>query len=224
VNTSGKIGSCYSFDGSDDFISLESTALYSTIQGSTHPFSIAFWVYHADSSRAVLFGDYSLPGGINFNIELSAAHAVRFYWAGSPDKYLSGVVATSGWTHVAMVYDCTDLKYYKDGVLSDTYTVTLAQKNKTSGVYYLGRDYRTGSTALNGRLNDFRIYDHALSPLEVKYLAQGLVLHYPLNRGGFGGDNLVLDSVNKTRSHLESGNEYIDINLGNSYMDLPSGT
>ena len=42
--------------------------------------------------------------------------------------------------------------------------------------------------------------------------------------GGGIGENLVLDSASKSASHLTSGNEYIAINLGHSYMDIASGT
>lgn len=38
------------------------------------------------------------------------------------------------------------------------------------------------------------------------------------------GENLVLDSSNKAVSHLTAGNEYICINLGQSYMNIPSGS
>jgi hypothetical protein len=68
------------------------------------------WVFHADTTRAILFGDYSTSGGIGFNIELSTSHAVRFYWNGSPDTYpANAVVAASGWTHIALTYNGTKL-------------------------------------------------------------------------------------------------------------------
>lgn len=195
VNTSGKIGSCYSFDGSDDYISINCADLYSIIKGGTQPFSIAFWVYHADSTRAIIFGDYGLTGSISFNIELTTGHAVRFYWGGSPDKNFSTTVASAGWTHIALVYTGSVINIYKDGIKqSDSYSGALAAKTKTTGVYYLGRDSRTGTTVLNGRLNDFRIYDHCLSTVEVKEISQGLVLHYKLDTHYLkSGTNLVID-------------------------------
>lgn len=45
-----------------------------------------------------------------------------------------------------------------------------------------------------------------------------------INADGLINPNLVIDSANKTVSHLESGNEYIAINLGQSYVDITSGT
>ena len=181
VNTSGKLGKCYSFDGNDDYISLTDSALYPVLKGDTQPFSIAMWIYHADSTRAILFGDYNLTGSVSFNIELTTAHIVRFYWAGSPDYATNVAVASAGWTHIVITYDGSQLKTYKDGVLSNIRDGTLTALNKTTGAYYLGRDSRTGTTALNGRLNDFRIYDHVLSIAEIKDLAKGLILHYKLD-------------------------------------------
>ena len=197
IDNNGKIGKCYSFDGNDDFISISCSDLYNTFSGGSQPFSIAFWVYHADTSRAVIFGDFGLSGTINFNIELTSdAHRVRFYWnGGTPDKIFNtnSSVGINTWTHIVLVYDGNEICIYKNGVQqSDKYSGTLAAKSKTSGVFYLGRDQRTGATALNGNLNDFRIYDHALSPREVKQVSAALVLHYPLAMPG--GENIIANT------------------------------
>lgn len=197
IDNNGKIGKCYSFDGNDDFISISCSDLYNTFSGGSQPFSIAFWVYHADTTRAVIFGDYGLSGTISFNIELTSdAHRVRFYWNAAPDKIFNtnSSVGINTWTHIVLVYDGNEICIYKNGVQqSDKYSGTLAAKSKTSGVFYLGRDQRTGATAFNGKLNDFRIYDHALSPREVKEISKGLVLHYPLAMPG--GENLLKNSL-----------------------------
>ena len=77
-NTAGKIGNCYSFDGSDDYISITCPKVNEILSGGAQPFSVAMWAYHADTTRAILFGGYGLPGaGHNtfFNLELSTAHA-----------------------------------------------------------------------------------------------------------------------------------------------------
>ena len=82
-----------------------------------------------------------------------------------------------------------------------------------SGNIIIGGGISTGGFYLD----DFRLYDHALSPLDVKRLAQGLVLHYPLNRGGFGGDNLDNFSSMASNWVMESlnGSNYTDSSYGN---------
>lgn len=68
------------------------------------------WVYHADTTRAILFGDYNTSGSINFNIELNTSHGIRFYWAGSPDTSPSNAnVGASTWTHVVLTYNGTKI-------------------------------------------------------------------------------------------------------------------
>ena len=197
VDDAGKIGKCYSFDGNDDYIRLNSSELYNIFTGGTQQFSICFWVYHADTTRAIIFGDYNLSGAINFNTELTTDHKARFYWAGAPDKTFASTFSVNTWTHLTLAYNGNKLLCYINGVkITDEWSGTLATKNKTSGVFYLGRDNRTGTTTLNGKLNDFRIYDHCLSAAEVKEIAQGLVVHYKLNGNLFGNPNLYTGSKN----------------------------
>ena len=185
VDNNGKVGKCYSFNGNDYYISLAGKQLFDCFKGGAQQFTVSMWAYHADTRRAILFGDWSLSNSIGFNIELSTGHGLRFYWNGDPDYVPSGMnIGASTWHHICLTYDGSSLKSYLDGVLKDNRSGTLAAKSKTAGEFRLGRDARTTDTALNGKLNDFRVYDHALSAAEVNELAQALVCHYKLDDCG----------------------------------------
>ena len=199
VDNSGKIGKCYSFDGSNDCISLDGSSLRNLFKGKDYPFSIAFWIYHADSTRAVIMGDYNFVNSAPyFNIELTTSHTLRFYWYGGTATTGTTVidynfgndssVGLNTWTHIILTYNGgTEILCYKNGNLLSTKpnfgsSAGLRPKIKTTNGFYLGRDSRTGTTVLNGKLNDFRIYDHCLSLKEVEEIAKGLVLHYKLDQ------------------------------------------
>lgn len=184
IDNSGKIGKCYSFDGSDDYISIDSDKLCEIISGGDQVFSIAMWVKQTDSTRAILFGTYAMSGaGSNnfFNIELSTAHTCRFDWKANPDWTSSAMnIGSDTWNHICYTYDGVTIKAYLNGELVATKAQTLSAITYT-GEYRLGRDSRTGTTVLNGQLNDIRIYDHCLSQAEIHEISQGLVLHYKLD-------------------------------------------
>lgn len=92
------------------------------------------------------------------------------------------------WHHATVVYTGTEIDTYLDGQLKGQAVVTLSTTSKTGGSYLIGRDGRTGSIAFAGSLNDFRIYNHALTAEEVRAIvANGLMIHYPLN--GAPGDS-----------------------------------
>ena len=187
-STRKKIGtSCY-FDGSDDYVSINSSELRNCFKGGSHPFSIAMWIYNAKETgnRAVLFGDYGLSGAIGFNIELNSSvnynDDVRFYWNASPDYRATNTnITPNTWVHLTIVYNGTKVDFYRNGILIDSLTGTLDEKNKISGNFYLGRDSRTGTTAFKGYLDDVRIYDEALSKKQVQEISKGLILHYKLD-------------------------------------------
>ena len=189
IDNSGKIGKTYLFDANDDFISIDSADMRNIFKGGSNPFTITFWIYNtkATGTRAVPFGDFGLTGTIQFNLELNSSAGnwnddIRFYWNGNPDYRATGTSATPNiWVHLAIVYDGTKVEFYRNGILVNTRTGTLAALNKASGAFYLGRDNRTGGTAFGGKLNDFRVYDEALSLKQIKELSKGLVAHYKLD-------------------------------------------
>ena len=99
---------------------------------------------------------------------------------------LSDFFSADTWTHCCIVYDGEKVMIYRNGEL---YTTVNGISNRNNFEY----DFPIVGSPIR-RLNDVRIYDHTLSPLEVKQISQGLILHYPFNRGGLGQENLLKGS------------------------------
>ena len=189
VDNNGKIGKCYSFDGSS-YIKITMPTDFITIKNKT----VAAWVKSSSSVLAL--------GGISNDTSYKDG-MITLYTSGwqfgssSTYKYVSGgtIANTNVWHHVCCTCDDTTVTTYLDGtkVTNKTYTeagittFTLGSNNFIE----IGCDHPGGDEYLTGSVNDFRIYDHCLSPLEVKQISQGLILHYPLNRNGWGQENLL---------------------------------
>ena len=200
IDNNGKIGKCYSLDGS-------SSLLYSVHDKTIwnhKPITIAVW-FKCDQNRSsgiivdiaadMTLGYYYNSNGIRF-----------YYWRAwlngstrTGDTYAdSTYYDATKWHHAVYVADGPMNYIYVDGQLSKYWDSS--SKYTDNFIPLLGASYNRitiGTSAgnpnnrANGLVNDIRIYDHALSPREIKEISKGLVLHYPLNRGGFGGDNLL---------------------------------
>ena len=113
-------------------------------------------------------------------------------FCGGYNRNVACPVPVNQWTHLVSVNDGVYVNLYKNGELVSTTNASSWPLDSDATNTTIGREtYAGGYFSFNGCIQDLRIYNHALSPLEVKRLAQGLVLHYPLNRGGFGGDNII---------------------------------
>ena len=85
------------------------------------------------------------------------------------------VSAKNKWYHICLTCDGeASTKAYVDGVLKSTITYNGGHLTGAIGI-------ADENAKPDGLLNDVRIYDHCLSPLEVKEISQGLVLHYKLD-------------------------------------------
>lgn len=95
---------------------------------------------------------------------------------------LPGNFQVNTWYHLAATFDGTTTKLYLNGSLvnSSTGGSTTSALNLTIGGRSTNAD-GTGATGPGWATNDVRIYDHCLTPQEVKEISKGLVLHYPLN-------------------------------------------
>ena len=169
-NASGKLGGSYYFSGSSNRISFPSQPWMAP--NDTNSISIAMWV------KAGSFNCIIACNAFEYNLSSSS-----FMWRlgdGNTNTFAtvtSGITFTTGtWYHLCGTWDAKNKKLaaYVNGELVKELTSTLTSYNNISSTINL---------VYNGswNINDFRFYDHCLSPKEVKEIAKGLVLHYPLN-------------------------------------------
>lgn len=110
VDNSGKIGKCYSFDGSDDYIQLTNFNM-----SNMSEFSISCWIKPTSSNlNSYLF---LVRGNGSHQIKLSG----RFYFR--DNHHESQTVVSFGepfleniWTHISCVYKKGIIYLYQNGI------------------------------------------------------------------------------------------------------------
>lgn len=139
------------------------------------------------------------------------------------------------WYHVAATYDGQIASVYLNGQLLKSGTVTTEKPTGRLNMNINGRctnASNTGSTGhFTGAFNDFRLYDHCLSPLEVKEISQGLILHYKLsssnliNKSKLTANMFINSSGNNSSTSNWYASDYIVIQPGHTYQtfDLSHG-
>ena len=197
----GKLGKCATIGTAAGGITLPASSMTSFTECS-----IAFWIkiISWNTSYATFFqaGLGSTPwnnyifgilrnnAGSNLCFTLTNSSGTS-----SSAAYTTSNLNTGQWYHLAFTYKAGTISIYRDGVLDKTYSTTYVPNFAGITHISIGRSTNNSGYQTNCNLNDFRIYDHCLSAMEVKQLSQGLILHYPLNRQGFGQENLMPNSV-----------------------------
>ena len=99
------------------------------------------------------------------------------------------------WYHLAGVRNADDtLDLYVDGVLDGTFTSVKSPKNVSTPVTLGQRDQ--AALELDGTIDDLRIYNRSLTPIEVRRLANGQYANGALSTATFTlGGNLDLDTM-----------------------------
>lgn len=148
-------------------------------------FSYACWLYTnndegATTNRPMIFGNnsprrfsmFQYPSCNDLHFDCKAL--VNGTETTIRGGVLYGVLPSYQWVHIAFVYNNPNLTIYINGV----------KTGNISQFDYSPADFEYDTQLIHNSsyhyLNDIRLYDHALSPQEVKYLSQGLILHYPL--------------------------------------------
>ena len=185
LDTNGKIGSCYSFNGSNS-ISINAVVLPS----QTPAWSFTCWFYLSDTTMTTASCFFSERIGTN-----STGYTIFIYpktgkilvddgmrWEITPQTFTQNT-----WYHLAITRNSSGKKLYINGELKGSTstignTTTVNTNGCLIGLAQSSSALATGNQGIKGKLNDIRIYNHCLSQKEIKEISKGLILHYQLNR------------------------------------------
>lgn len=173
----GKSGNAVSLDGANDYVSLPSGAIKDVAD-----FTISTWVYlNASQTWARIFdfgdsrGDWMFLTSRNGAGNMEFATGTTYNW----NKRIvnAPALATNQWVHVAVTFSNRLATIYVNGVAAGSnanmdfppYQINGGMPNS-----WLGRSQYTADPYLNGKIDDFRVYNGALSAGDVYTLATGI--------------------------------------------------
>jgi hypothetical protein len=165
--TDGRIGGALDFNGTDAYVDCgnsESLNITGTI-------TVALWV-NTDTVASGAHRSYLIKGDTSYALKQNSAGNIEFfvYIGGWQAVTFPGDTSFNNvWHHLAGTYNGSQIKLYVDGVLRDT-------KNFTGSIGVNGSIVSIGSDSgtrrfCDGRIDDARIYNRALSLVEIQKLA-----------------------------------------------------
>ena len=201
VDNNGKIGKCYYFNAST-YIYENS---YDWTNFNTSEFSLCCWYKEpspvaSGNSQIICIGTSSGWNNIRIGLLRRTSNGYPMFSVSDGTSAVQySFTATSftfdTWNHIAVTYNNGQMSMYINGILNKTSTTAITPVLNSSQHLGIGAA-SNGAEKLTGYLNDVRIYDHCLSPKEVKEISQGLVLHYKLDGwSGGAGENLLCGSA-----------------------------
>ena len=213
VDNNGKIGKCYSFTPGD-MLSLPPANIKTFTE-----MSVSLWLnitaWNASWETYFQFGLGTQPwNSYTFGLSRnnSASNICFTISNGSTStstQCASDNLTIGTWYHVTCVYKTGHCLFYINGSLVKDLATSIVPNFSDISYITFGR-INSANYYTNCKMNDIRIYDHALSEKEVKELAKGLVLHYPLTGGGRSGDNLVAGTKAIEQSYTYPVSSYSD--------------
>lgn len=178
INTEGKIGQCYKFNGTKDG-ELETPISSSQLKD----FTICFWLFNVETNSKSLFGsniNYD-SRGINFYLY---PNNTDFHWSTRQSgydwsTYVQNVIPTNEWTHIALI----NKERSKETILFINGRKVFTKKWSSSFVKNNDHIFIGGADdiASSSKFNDVRIYDEALTAMQIKEIAQAKICHYTCN-------------------------------------------
>jgi hypothetical protein len=170
------------FDGTNDYVDCGTT-----VGDYTNTFTLLCWYRTSIDSDTRLITRRSVETQYDFYVRRASAgkHSLGFYTG--TDYYGAEQIAANGfWHHAAVVVGGADSVIYFDGNISKTFSPTII--SRPTEHFIIGALGNGGY--MNGAIADSRIFNRALSQVEVRQvmagqnITSGLIGWWPLSNGG----------------------------------------
>lgn len=174
----GQVDDAISFNGSAQYLDANT----SDYDFGTTDFSVAFWIKTGTADKGIIgnfattpsvagwfFYVYPNTGGLYNGLAIGA------YGAGGSQEYLytTALVVDNNWHHVTAVFTRTgtsvSIEAFVDGVSKGSFSGTVG--DISSGADLFIGTYLNSGNAMNGLLDDVRIYNRVLTQPEITILS-----------------------------------------------------
>ena len=164
----GRFGTAAVFNGSNSYITVP------TLSGFTnYNFTMSFW-FNSTSTAAQYFMDFRNPIYMEFGYDLGSGaynntYSFIIYTGSQYAVHSSANLRDGNWHHIAVTYDGVTLKMYIDNDTPITSTINDNTQYAHSAGNKIGAS-ATGSSVTDGKIDQVRIFNTALSASNVEYL------------------------------------------------------
>ena len=200
IENNGKFNKCYSFGTEQSYLNISKEAMTSSTE-----MTVCFWlkILSWNASYATFFQagkggnswNHYIFGFLRYSSNSTCCFTISNGNTASNGNYLTSNLELNTWYHIGLVYKTGHCLIYINGNLYHDYSTSIIPNFEAITTITVGKANSTGYQS-NCLINDLRIYDEALSPMQIKLISQGLVAHYLLNNNGGGNNNLALNSHN----------------------------
>ncbi len=211
----GKVGRARNFNGTTDYIALTNTSSINSTGNKT----VEAWI-KTKGTNGMILGAYDVNSPFNgygfgvrgadigWNCGVGSNGSLSFI-----DSSLTWVCSTAtvndgAWHHVAAVNTGSAVRFYVDGKLSNSVTISFTPASYT-GVKTIGAQAGGGNQWFNGNIDNLRVFNYARTPAQIAW---------DYNRGAPAG-YWKMDECQGTRIYDSSGN-----NLHGTWSGTGGGT
>jgi hypothetical protein len=162
------------FDGLDDKIVIADNAGLRI----TAAITTAAWVYPAELSSESILSKGAATADPDYVFQLLSASVIQFYDGTAWRQSTNPSLALNAWQHVAITWDGTTWRFYKNASPYGTVTSSTAIQSSTAAAN-IGVQAVDDGNPFKGRIAEVVLLNMALTPNQITQLANGRLVFWP---------------------------------------------